>query len=133
MDQPTEKPTTPYDLIGGGAVIEAIVARFYELMDTDPAYAGLRALHAEDLGAVRAGLTQFLTAWTGGPRDWFAQGKCVMSLHRQLPISAEIGEQWADAMARAIAEQRDMEAHVSQAMQIRLTQMARAMVNQQTG
>ena len=78
MDQPTTKPATPYEALGGSAVIERIVARFYEQMDNDPAYAALRAIHAEDLGPVRAGLIQFLNAWTGGPKDWFGQGKCVM-------------------------------------------------------
>lgn len=131
MDQPTTKPATPYEALGGSDVIDRIVDRFYDLMDTDPVYAELRAIHAEDLGPVQAGLKQFLAAWTGGPKNWFDQGKCVMSLHRAFPISAEIGEQWADAMARAIAEQRDIAQDLSEAMQIRLTQMARAMVNQQ--
>ena len=112
-------------------MIERIVARFYEQMDNDPAYAALRAIHAEDLGPVRAGLIQFLNAWTGGPKDWFGQGKCVMSLHRAFPISAEVGEQWATAMTCAIAEQADMDPALSQAMTERLVMMARAMVNQQ--
>ncbi len=131
MDQPTTKSATPYEVLGGSDMIERIVARFYDLMGNDPAYAELRAIHAEDLGPVQAGLTQFLNAWTGGPKDWFAHGKCVMSLHRAFPISAEIGDQWADAMARAIAEQRTIDPDLGEAMQIRLAQMARAMVNQQ--
>ena len=72
---------TPYDLMGGRPVVSAMVERFYDLMDTDPAYAALRALHAPDLAPMRASLTGFLTAWLGGPRDWFDQhpGACVMS------------------------------------------------------
>lgn len=131
MDQPVSPPTTPYDMAGGAEVVEAIVARFYELMDNEPAYTDLRAIHAEDLGPVKDGLAQFLKAWMGGPKDWFAQGKCVMSLHREFPISGAIGEQWADAMQRAIADQKGMNPDLAQAMSERLAQMARAMVNQQ--
>ncbi|MCH4151290.1 MAG: globin [Sphingobium sp.] len=133
MDQPVTPPKTPYEIAGGGEVIEAIVARFYELMASEPAYAELRAIHAEDLAPVQQGLTQFLKAWMGGPKDWFAQGKCVMSLHRGFPISGAIGGQWAEAMQRAIADQKGMNAELAQALSERLSQMARAMVNQQQG
>ena len=72
-----DPPATPYDRIGGREVLRAIVNRFYDLMDEDPAYAGLRAMHAEDLAPMRQSLTGFLTGWSGGPRDWFAEGKWV--------------------------------------------------------
>jgi hemoglobin len=95
---------TPYDMIGGTAPIQEIVDLFYELMETDPAYAELRALHAEDLSPMRASLTAFLAAWMGGPRDWFEQrpGKCLMSAHKGVTISPETARQWAEAMRRAI-------------------------------
>ena len=133
MSEPVERPATPYEAIGGKPVIEAIVSRFYDLMEHDPAYARLRALHDEDLSTVREGLTEFLVAWTGGPSEWFSRGKCVMSLHRDLPIPAEVGEQWADAMSRAIAGQREMDDGLARAMTERLGLMARGMVNQQAG
>jgi hemoglobin len=95
---------TPYDMIGGTAPIREIVDLFYDLMDTDPAYAELRALHAADLTPMRASLTGFLAAWMGGPRDWFEQrpGKCLMSAHKGVTISPETARQWAQAMRRAI-------------------------------
>jgi hemoglobin len=95
---------TPYDLIGGGVPIRAIVDRFYDLMEMDAAYAELRALHAPDLTPMRESLSSFLAAWTGGPRDWFEDrpGKCMMSVHRGIPITPETGRQWAEAMRRAI-------------------------------
>jgi hemoglobin len=83
------------------------------------------------LAPVQQGLTQFLKAWMGGPKDWFATGKCVMSLHREFPISASMGRQWADAMQQAIADQVNMNSDLANAMSERLSQMARAMVNQQ--
>lgn len=96
----------PFDLIGGADAVRAMVERFYDLMDGDPAYAGLRAMHGADLQPMRASLTGFLTAWLGGPRDWFTAnpGICMMSLHRALDIGADEAGQWTDAMARAMAE-----------------------------
>lgn len=95
---------TAFDQIGGAAPVAAMVNAFYDLMETDPAYARLRAIHAEDLAPMRASLAGFITGWLGGPRDWFAArpGVCMMSLHRAMPIDAELGRQWVDAMSRAM-------------------------------
>jgi hemoglobin len=97
---------TPYELVGGQAVVRRVVDRFYDLMDADPAFADLRALHAPDLHPMRDSLTGFLAAWLGGPRDWFEQrpGRCMMSAHRDVPIGEASARQWADAMTRAVRE-----------------------------
>jgi len=39
------RSATPYELLGGSDVVSAIANRFYELMDSEPQYAELRALH----------------------------------------------------------------------------------------
>ena len=101
-DQP--EPSTPFDRIGGTPVVTAMVERFYDLMDGDPAYADLRAMHASDLAPMRASLVGFLTGWMGGPRDWFASGKCVMSAHSPFAISKAVSDQWLDAMRRSIVD-----------------------------
>ena len=95
---------TPFDLIGGHPTIRAIVGRFYDLMDSDPAYAALRALHAPDLAPMRESLAGFLAAWSGGPRDWFEAnpGKCMMSAHRNMAITHELAGQWSEAIRRAV-------------------------------
>lgn len=95
---------TAFDQIGGAAPVAAMVNAFYDLMETDPAYARLRAIHAQDLTPMRASLAGFITGWLGGPRDWFAArpGVCMMSMHRAMPIDAELGRQWVDAMSRAM-------------------------------
>ena len=40
----TARYATPYQALGGAAVIEAIITRFYDLVEHDPAYAELRAM-----------------------------------------------------------------------------------------
>ena len=124
-----DAPVTPYEMLGGADVVAAIVDRFYDLMDEEPAYAGVRALHAGDLTKIRAGLKEFLNAWLGGPRDWFDRGVCMMSLHGKFAIPADVARQWADAMRRAIAGQQDVDPRLAEALAERLEQMALGMVN----
>ncbi|MEY4160105.1 MAG: hypothetical protein RLZZ136_726 [Pseudomonadota bacterium] len=102
MDKP--RPTTPYERLGGLPVLEQISERFYDLMDSDPAYAELRAIHAPDLSHMRGALAQFLMGWSGGPRDWFEAnpGRCMMSVHKPFTITQQLADQWADAMTCAI-------------------------------
>lgn len=97
---------TPFDLIGGARPVRRLVERFYDLMEADPAYAALRAMHAADLGPMRESLAGFLTGWLGGPRDWFAAhpGVCMMSAHRALAITSETAGQWVEAMGRALQD-----------------------------
>ena len=125
----TERPATPFERLGGRGVIEAIVDRFYDLMDADPAYAGLRAMHAADLAPMRESLSGFLVGWSGGPRDWFEAnpGRCMMSVHRPMPITPELAAQWVDAMTRAIADAGPDDPEMCRAMGAALSQIARNM------
>lgn len=109
--------STPFDQIGGAERVGALVEAFYDLIETDPAYADLRAMHAPDMTAVRAALKGWLTGWLGGPRDWFAHnpGVCMMSLHRAMPIDAAVAGQWTHAMRRAL-DQVEVEPELAQAM-----------------
>jgi len=121
-------PTTPYERLGGQPTLRRIVDRFYDLMDSDPAYAQLRAMHAPDLAPMRDSLTSFLSGWSGGPREWFEGGKCVMSLHRPMAITAETSGQWMDAMRRAIEETvGEADPQIAKAMLVVLEQMATGM------
>ncbi len=117
---------TAYEALGGRRVIDRIVRRFYDLMETDPAYAKLRAMHAADLGPMRDSLASFLAGWSGGPRDWFEQnpGKCMMSAHRDLPICRETAQQWVEAMRRAIEECGPQDRQVGAAMAEVLSSLA---------
>lgn len=104
-DGSIEPKLTPYDRIGGESVLRSISERFYDLMEWEVRFAELRALHEPDLAPMRVSLAGFLTAWLGGPRDWFAQnpGKCVMSVHGGIVVTPATARQWADAMRLAIA------------------------------
>lgn len=100
------RPRTAHDLIGGTPVVRRLVDRFYDLLERNPAYAELRALHEPDLGPMRQSLTGFLVAWLGGPRDWFDEhpGKCMMSAHSGVAITAATARQWSEAMALAVQD-----------------------------
>lgn len=124
-------PNTPFYKLGGHETFQAICNRFYDLMDSDPAYAELRAMHAEDLAPMRKALPLFLAGWAGGPRDWFDQnpGRCMMSIHKPYVITRPVAEQWAEAMKRAIADVAPEETELAKAMGGVLEELALGMVN----
>lgn len=122
-------PASPFERIGGHPVMQAITERFYDLIEQDPAYAELRAMHAAELTPVREALALFLAGWAGGPRDWFDANpdKCMMSIHAQLPISRQTAGQWAEAMDRAIAGTVTADREIAEAISEALSRMAQAM------
>lgn len=126
---PQEPRVSAYERLGGQDAITRIVERFYDLMESDPAYTELRAMHAPDIAPMRRSLAGFLTGWSGGPRDWFDEnpGKCMVSMHSAFPIAADTAGQWADAMQRAIADAELQDAEVAGLLSERLDMMARAM------
>lgn len=122
-------PASPFERVGGHPALRAITDRFYDLMEQDPAYAELRAMHAANLAPMRKVLPLFLAGWAGGPRDWFEAnpGKCMMSLHAPFPINPQTAEQWAAAMTRAIAETELVDREIGDAMADVLARMAKGM------
>jgi hemoglobin len=126
----TQAPaTSPYERLGGIDVLRRITDRFYDLMDTDTAYKALRDMHAADLGPMRESLPGFLAGWSGGPRQWFEAnpGKCMMSMHKPFPITRETATQWADCMARAIADVAPDDREIAEGLSQVLKQMALGM------
>jgi hemoglobin len=122
-------PATPYGRLGGLPVLQAIADRFYDLMEQEPAFAELRAMHAADLAPMRQALPQFLAGWSGGPRDWFEAnpGKCMVSMHASFPISQTTAAQWAAAMERAIADVAPADQEIAAALGQVLKRMALGM------
>lgn len=125
------KLATPFHRLGGHEAMQAVVERFYDIMETDPACAELRAMHAPDLARMRKSLALFLAGWAGGPRDWFEQnpGKCMMSAHKPYAITETVARQWGEAMKRAVAEAETSDPQLARAMGGVLEELALNMVN----
>lgn len=98
---------TPYALLGGEAAVRALVERFYDLIDLEPQYAELRALHAPDLSHAREKLTLFLSGWLGGPSLYIERYGPPMLRRRHLPFPIGLRErdQWMACMEQAMVEQ----------------------------
>lgn len=120
---------TPYDRIGGREVLGRIANRFYDVMEADPEFARLRAMHAPALAPMRASLAGFLTGWLGGPREWFEAnpGKCMGSMHAPFAIDRDVADQWARAMERAIRDVAPEDAEMAEAVRDLLCRVARNM------
>ena len=83
-----------------------LVDRFYDLMDFEPAYRALRAVHGSTLESAREKLYQFLSGWLGGPSLYTDRYGHPMLRARHLPFA--IGElerdQWMACMRQAMEE-----------------------------
>jgi hemoglobin len=99
-------PRAPYERIGGDQKVRALVARFYDVMDAEPDFAGIRALHPADLGPAREKLYLFLSGWLGGPQLYAQKFGHPMLRARHLHAAIGIAErdQWLACMSRAMAE-----------------------------
>ena len=101
-----ETSPTPYELVGGEAGIRRLVDRFYDIMDTAPEAATIRALHAKSLKASREKLFMFMTGWTGGPQLYVEKHGHPRLRMRHFPFS--IGgrerDEWLWCMDRALDE-----------------------------
>jgi hemoglobin len=92
--------------LGGEAALRALVDRFYDLMDLEPAYADIRRLHPSPLDGSRDKLHWFLCGWLGGP-DLYQQRFGHPRLRaRHLPYAIGIAErdQWLACMRQAMRE-----------------------------
>ena len=103
-----EKPPfdTPFEWIGGEDKVRALVERFYDLMDLEPAYAALRATHGSDLAQARQKLFWFLCGWLGGPNHYTERFGHPRLRMRHMPFSIGIRErnEWVACMDQAMAE-----------------------------
>ena len=95
-----------YRAAGGEKGIEALVERFYTLMDSLPEAAELRAMHADDLTLSKQKLVAFLCGWMGGPKRYSEQfGNITLpAAHRHLPVDMASKNSWLDCMERAMCE-----------------------------
>ena len=100
------KPPTPFEQLGGVAGVRALVDRFYDLMDLEPDFAALRALHPTTLDGSRDKFAWFLTGWLGGPDlyvERFGHPR-LRARHLPYPIGVDVRDQWLTCMGLAMAE-----------------------------
>lgn len=100
----SDPANTFYQAVGGEAGLLQLVTRFYEIMDSEPKAAGIRAMHQADLSSARDKLFLFLSGWMGGPPLYIEKYGHPMLRARHLPFA--IGEserdQWIYCMVRAM-------------------------------
>ena len=117
IDEP-QQPSA-FALIGGDAKVRELVDRFYDLMDLEPEFAGIRALHPAALDGSRAKLYWFLSGWLGGPSLYIERFGHPRLRARHLPYAIASGErdQWLRCMAWAMQD-----AGIPETLQQRLMQ-----------
>ncbi|MCL4470169.1 MAG: group II truncated hemoglobin [Sulfuricella sp.] len=95
---------THYARIGGEAAVRRLVDRFYDLMDQQQEFKGIRELHAKSLKASREKLFLFLSGWLGGRQLYVEKYGHPRLRQRHLPFA--IGEperdQWMSCMVQAM-------------------------------
>ena len=96
----------PFDRLGGEPGVRALVDRFYDLMELEPAFAGIRALHPGELEGSRDKLHWFLCGWLGGPNLYIERFGHPRLRARHLPYAIGIAErdQWMACMMQAMQD-----------------------------
>ena len=108
MQDPQNEPPqqTLYALIGGNEPLRPLVDRFYDLMDLEPDFAALRAMHPPSLEGSRDKLYLFLSGWSGGPDLYTPVHGHPFLRARHLPFAIGTAErdQWLTCMLLAMRE-----------------------------
>ena len=114
----TTDATSPFDRLGGESAVRALVDRFYDLMDLEPQYRGIRALHPTTLDGSRDKLFCYLCGWLGGPNHYIERYGHPMLRARHLPYAIGKAErdQWMACMTQALHE-RGVESELAAGLQ----------------
>lgn len=98
---------TPFEQLGGEPGVRALVDRFYDLMELEPRFTGLRALHPTPLDGSRDKLFWFLCGWLGGPSHYIDRFGHPRLRARHLPYTIGIAErdQWMGCMLQALQDE----------------------------
>ncbi len=97
---------TPFERLGRETGVRALVDRFYDLMDLEPAFAGIRRLHPGTLEGSRDKLYWYLCGWLGGPALYTSRFGHPRLRARHLPYAIGLGErdQWMACMVQALGD-----------------------------
>ena len=131
MDTPAP---SHFEQLGGEEGIRRLVDRFYDLMDTAPEAATIRALHATSLKQSREKLFLYLMGWTGGPPTYVERygHPRLRARHMPFPIGSKERDEWLWCMERAMSEHPMPDALRAMLWQ-RIRELADFMRNQEDG
>ncbi len=103
---PAEPAATPFERMGREPGVRALVDRFYDLMDLEPAFAGIRRLHPSTLEGSRDKLYWYLCGWLGGPDLYISRFGHPRLRARHLPYAIGNSErdQWMACMVQALGD-----------------------------
>ena len=106
-DATSGQETLAFDLIGGEARVRELVDRFYDLMDLEPEFAVLRAVHPPSLEGSRDKLFWFLCGWLGGPQHYTERfgHPMLRARHLPYPIGSVERDQWMGCMLQALEDE----------------------------
>ena len=98
---------TVFEQMGGEDGIRRLVGRFYELMDTLPEAATIRAMHAPDLTESSKKLALFLIGWSGGPPAYVEKHGHPRLRARHMPFAVDddAAAAWMRCMGLALEDE----------------------------
>ncbi|SDK31534.1 hemoglobin [Methylophilus rhizosphaerae] len=108
IQEPNAAKQSLFDWLGGEEKgpenIRLLVETFYDIMDSDPKAAELRALHRPDLTEAREKLFMFLMGWTGGPQLYIERygHPRLRARHMPFPVDESARDQWMYCMIKAM-------------------------------
>ena len=97
---------TLYEIMGAAERLRELVDRFYDLMQLEPDFAGIHAMHPVPNDSSREKLFMFLSGWMGGP-DLFVERyghPRLRARHLPFAIGTKERDQWLRAMAWAMED-----------------------------
>lgn len=103
-----EAGITAYEALGGDVALRAIVDHFYDLMETEPEFAELYAVHPKPTTKARDRLYEFLSGRLGGPNLYIERHGHPRLRMRHMPFAIGPAErdQWVACMDRAMVERQ---------------------------
>ncbi|MGE0486038.1 MAG: group II truncated hemoglobin [Gammaproteobacteria bacterium] len=96
-----------FQAAGGETGLRRLVDDFYDIMDSLPVAARIRAMHPDDLAVSRDKLARFLCGWLGGPNRYNEKygSITIPGAHRHLDIREAERDAWLVCMKLAIDRQ----------------------------
>ncbi|MCB1689087.1 MAG: group II truncated hemoglobin [Halioglobus sp.] len=126
-----DTPQTPYQILGEDG-IRQLTCAFYDIMDTLPEAAELRAMHASDLAPMKDKLADYLTGWMGGPPRYADKygTVCMTTPHEPYHIGPKERDQWLLCMDKAL-EQTNASDELKDMLKVPLFRIADAVRNKE--